>query len=1218
MLRTAEETAEQLHRNHQALRGQENYTEADTIDFLILPLLDFWGYPTLHRRREHQHKGNRIDITLYDSPAPRPPRSQARAIIEAKPLGTDLSGRNKARANRPKEQLHRYLEDTPESQPGTYGILTDGNVWHILRRNAAGVNELIHEYRLLTDDIKSCIAALQEIRDLLSSQQTLHVFQPKTPTSKYQKAQALCNAVAEGKSPAEILRLITDQRISQDLTGAAALTGKARHAHNTHWDQYAFAPAGRIKVDQGDTDHEALCAAVLQANPAKDENDEILRREDVAVAAAAFAITAATKMALVLMIQPDQHDEPVSARLAVHHQGHTGMTAEFNPALPSPQILKTLQGTLDALNAKQTIASGKLADLVAAKGIRQEFYKKVARWTLRQYEQAEGSPEQRKIHRETVLRHLIRSIFTWILKEDSKLPLELFDEAFKRDHAEGQYHSQILTWLFHERLNKPPNDRIKHEIPALQATMQEVRFLNGSLFARHKHDAALQLSDADYFSMDSDNPGLFAIFSEYDWTANEHSVHSSDQAIDPEVLSSMFENLIAVTEQENINSNKMPAGTYYTPADVATEMVKDALVAAVKKQTPTGWNEQDLLNLFSEKYESLPDTTEAEKNLLRSRLQELTIFDPACGSGQFPFLMALTLRESMKYLGATENEETLTRTIITRQLFAQDINPMAVQIARLRLFIAIIAAEGGDQISEPALGTGSRNRLSEPALGTGSRNRLSEPALGTGSRNRLSEPAPLPNLEAKILCANTLATVANPLWQPFKQSGLQSSTIQNPLEKLTNLRAKWQYAHDEVSKDNLRAEDQNIRQQLQTAIKDGIPTTETEAFAEHPLLNPEAPPAQTDPRLLFYQPSWKGFDIIIGNPPYEEPSKSLSTAEIKSLQNKEYQTTGSKNLYTLLCEAALSLAKPQGGVVTLVTPLSIAFGQQQKTLRSIFENRCQEINLRHYDNIPDAIFNGSPVLKTWKNRQRATIITGILGQGKPVIQSSGLQSWRTSERQQCLTQRQKTIVPTLSKRTTERIASQWLRTPTPQIAELVEVISQQKRTVTNYAHKGTDTDLTLLAWPQTAYQFIGVIPAGTVQPRLENTIEVKDMNDLRMLMAVTNSHIGFAWWWIVGDGFILKHKADHGNLTVPDAYVAKPSDAIAIGQKLIEAIPQCTTSKKNAGTNWKNVNFHLNPNLMKEVDHLHLEALGYNGSQKDKLLKQLKIMRSSSSYAFPP
>ena len=134
---------------------------------------------------------------------------------------------------------------------------------------------------------------------------------------------------------------------------------------------------------------------------------------------------------------------------------------------------------------------------------------------------------------------------------------------------------------------------------------------------------------------------------------------------------------------------------------------------------------------------------------------------------------------------------------------------------------------------------------------------------------------------------------------------------------------------------------------------------------------------------------------------------------------------------------------------------------------------------------------------------------------------------------------------------------------------------------------------------------MGVIPAGAVSPRGEIFLRVKDMDDLRLLMAVLNGHVGYAWWWLAGDGFHVKPAADQGALKVPDMYSEDPGSAIELGQKLIDAIPECLTEKKNSGTTWKNVNFHLKPNLIEEIDRMHLEALGFTGRDQNKLLSPL-------------
>ena len=322
----------------------------------------------------------------------------------------------------------------------------------------------------------------------------------------------------------------------------------------------------------------------------------------------------------------------------------------------------------------------------------------------------------------------------------------------------------------------------------------------------------------------------------------------------------------------------------------------------------------------------------------------------------------------------------------------------------------------------------------------------------TADRRNNPTNEPLPNLEARIVCADTLATVAEPDWRPDR-TGQLADTVHELLTTLTATalenRALWfDGAHTEEDKQALLQRDSRPPKRFEGAAPAeahrGQPSGVGPIRRIADLRCQPQKPSRADARLLFYENPWRGFDIVIGNPPYEALSKSVSDAGCKRLADeKRYKTTKVKDLYSLFCETALALAKPEGGMVTLVVPLSIAFGQQQETLRSLFENRCREIKLRHYDNIPDTIFNGSPVLKTWKNRQRATIMSVKLGADSPIISSSGLQGWLTSEREECLNQRSFTIVPKLRTNVDRRIRSQWLRAPTPEVAQMVEAIVAQ-------------------------------------------------------------------------------------------------------------------------------------------------------------------------------
>ena len=600
------------------------------------------------------------------------------------------------------------------------------------------------------------------------------------------------------------------------------------------------------------------------------------------------------------------------------------------------------------------------------------------------------------------MRHLIRSLFAWILKEDGKLPQEAFDESFARAHAPGRCHEDILTYMFHERLNKPISGRARHAVPAIDAALRSARFLNGSLFARHAGDEALNLDDEDYFGTDPKRPGLFTILSEYDWTALEHTPSHSDQTIDPEVLSNLFENLIAVTEADR-TPDRMPKGTYYTPADVAREMCKDALMMAVKSHAPAGWSEGDLLTLFGDADAPAPNMTARQRNRLRGRIEDLTVFDPAAGSGEFPLMSVYAIRTALEKLGRDDADGRLTRDVIAKRIFAQDVNPMAVQITRLRLFIAIIAAEKGAPSRLPLPNSGSEDSV------RGHARHRSESGLASRRHRRTA--------------------------------GRRPGSISGALAERASIFARWADAHEETAKARLRAEDARARARLKNALRSGISNPETATFANHPLLEPDAPPARIDPRLLFYREDWRGFDIVIGNPPYERIAAGQDAEDRKrvraQLERAGYATVKCNDLYALIAEAGLNLVKPDGGILTFIVPLSICFGQNKRPLRELFERSSGELRLRNQDNAP-SVFHESPVSNPM-NRQRTTILTAVTStrSGAPDILVTGTNKWDKGERRRFLESRAYVPFHTRPKTLDARLDYQWERLPTPETAELI-------------------------------------------------------------------------------------------------------------------------------------------------------------------------------------
>ena len=1188
---TAAETAQTLFANRRNLIALGDYSEQDTVRNLIDPTLDFLGFPGGHQRREFQAGDNRPDIVLYDVPAALAGQRRSVAILEAKPLNADLDGRGSAHSRRPKSQLMRYIIAHPASGPGAYGFLTDGNVWHAIRRSEYDDNQanFVQEWRLLDGTREQCAEHLAEIKRMLAEAAPAHAA-PARRRDPTQKAREICQAIAENASPTVILNMLTDKtgarqtQIQTEIRDGDIRISSTAQTEINRWRQYAFAQTAQIRAEQADASHEALCVAVISAEPPMMENDVSIHREDVALAAETFAKVVPLKMSVALIVQPDETGKSAAARIAVHYQAHTGMTTEFNPHMPAPKTLRTIQRIYDQLNKTAAVRADTLTDAVAAKTVRKEFFEKLANgWTLRQQRKAAGSANQRHAYREAVLRHLIRVIFVWILNEDGKLPPEAFDEAFAKREAPGDYHNAILTFLFHERLNQPPADRIAHDNPRIQEALADTRFLNGSLFARHQHDDLLHLADADYFGADPNAPGLFTILNEYDWTSSEHTPYASEQTIDPEVLSNLFENLIAATQIGEETPDRMPAGTYYTPADVAFEMVKDALAEATLPHAPPSYTRADLRRLFGNDDELPLDSHAEDRNRLIDRIRSLAIYDPAVGSGEFPFICHLAIKRSLRKLGVSDDDATLTRDIIARQLFAQDINPMAVQVTRLRLFIAIIAAE--DAAADPAA------------------------------------YEPLPNLEAKIVCADTTATVASPNWSIFGAETLQSRATQvnNALAHVAEIRKDWQSAHDEQTKAELRRQDADARKALSAAIGRGYASAETIAFAKHPLLDPDAPPVETDPRLLFYNPDRQGFDIVIGNPPYESVNKDLQSDAARrdrrqTLKLRRYRTIAGGDLYNLIAEAALTLANPNGGVVTLIVPLSICFGQNKKDLRRLFEERSNRISLRCQDNRPDKVFHNSPV-EHGESRVRATIITATMGKETPIIETSGINRWPKSERHEYFTSRPKSVTLATQQNTVgdARIDAQWGRIHTTEIADLLDARCAQETKIANLSGMGQADNA--LGFPPSAMYFITTAPAGSLN-RGEGALPIANTESLELALAASNTHAAYAWWMAYGDAFHIK-PYEIATIAIPRAWLddaATNRRVRQLARELIAAVNPQNIRPLTTGTLSSvqdSLNFHeCAPAAIAELDALYLDAL----AQPRSTLTQLHDLRSNVTW----
>ena len=259
------------------------------------------------------------------------------------------------------------------------------------------------------------------------------------------------------------------------------------------------------------------------------------------------------------------------------------------------------------------------------------------------------------------------------------------------------------------------------------------------------------------------------------------------------------------------------------------------------------------------------------------------------------------------------------------------------------------------------------------------------------------------------------------------------------------------------------------------------------------------------------------------------------------------------------------------------------------------------------------MFNQHPLFKTWKNKQRATIVTAVRGQGSPELQTDALLRWRVHDR-----------ADALSRRRGVRLLGgggvfpgwQWPRIPNEAVQAMVERVAQQRTTIGALRAKASSSGPAAeLSLPPTGYNFLSAIPPGTRNPTRQSLLLLPDAETQTLALAALNGHVAFGWWRVFGDGFDVK-LSDYSAFTIPNAWLQgeKKEWALLLGQELIEAIPKSIKAKSNAGQRWPNVDFfEYAPDLIAELDRLHIEALGLDAKS---LLPHLRRLRSRDSWDF--
>lgn len=409
--------------------------------------------------------------------------------------------------------------------------------------------------------------------------------------------------------------------------------------------------------------------------------------------------------------------------------------------------------------------------------------------------------------------------------------------------------------------------------------------------------------------------GLINLFNKYVFTVDENTPLEEEIALDPELLGRVFENLLASYNPETKSSARKSTGSFYTPREVVQYMVDESLIYYLSNHLEKNKETKENIKKLVEYNELGNPFNDEETDKLIEAIYNIKILDPACGSGAFPMgalnklvyilheLDPYNIKWKNKNLEKVEliddsvireeqrkniienfrnNELDYGRKLylIEKCIYGVDIQPIAIQISKLRFFISLLV----DQVVNK-----------------------SDDNLGVKS---------LPNLETKFVVANTLVNIES----EKRNFSFADHLIQQKKKELFKIRHEYFSVKKRKEKKRLIHKDEKIRNEIVDLL------VEYNWGKEYADEFSKWDPYDINNSANFLNTEWmfglkQGFDIVIGNPPYidsEEMKKNLN--ELREYCKEKYKfAKGNWDIYIIFFEVALNMLN-QNGILAFITP----------------------------------------------------------------------------------------------------------------------------------------------------------------------------------------------------------------------------------------------------------------------------------------------------------
>lgn len=512
----------------------------------------------------------------------------------------------------------------------------------------------------------------------------------------------------------------------------------------------------------------------------------------------------------------------------------------------------------------------------------------------------------------------------------------MHDLFFKSDKQDS-FLDDVLEPLFFGILNTADNREAVFSANgwahSLLEQWKEIKYLNGGLFEQTDDDRVeCRLPQKSFRD-------IFSFFDKYNFTIDENDPTDAEVGIDPEMLGRIFESLL------EDNKDK---GAFYTPKDIVQYMCKNSLKQYLLTKIPSGGR---IIESLIDNHEICSDERIVVLDIEQA-LEAVKICDPAIGSGAFPMGLLneiLSCRRAIHhYLNGGDDSQfdslAMKRRIIRNNIFGVDIEQGAVDIARLRFWLAIVLDSDEPQplpnldytvVKGNSLLTTFHGETLDLPVDVDKRTKIGRELQELFKlQEKIYDQFGEPELETAVAIKLKLLKIIE------LQLGTERSDAQSIIYKTQD--NFFEEDNARKKKSNAKAVDLFNRKSIVTGLINGL-RVQLQADRKSMLKR-----AQTD--IDFFD--WKimfsdifangGFDIVIGNPPYIKEGRG-DHAIFEAVKDSPYYL-GKMDIWYMFACRGIDMLKPDGNICFIATN-NWTTSAGAKKLRNKIINETQIIQL---------------------------------------------------------------------------------------------------------------------------------------------------------------------------------------------------------------------------------------------------------------------------------